>query len=91
MFIFWIPFYYEIKLLLLLALQFPQLKLASTLYTSYIRPFLKKNEKKIDASIGEVASAARKKGSDFLSEKGPQLMNSVVSGMTTLQQQAKEQ
>jgi len=36
--VFWMPFYYEIKLVFLIALQLPQFKLAQKLYTGYIRP-----------------------------------------------------
>jgi len=52
--VFWIPFYYELKLIFLLLLQIPQLGLAALLYQQYVRPFLIKNEEKIDNSVEQV-------------------------------------
>jgi len=60
-FVFWFPFYYEMKLVVLILLQIPQLKLPLTLYQSYVRPFLKANETKIDTLIDETNQELQKR------------------------------
>ncbi|ORX56879.1 hypothetical protein DM01DRAFT_1382296 [Hesseltinella vesiculosa] len=52
-FVFWLPFYYEIKLLLILWLIFPQTNGTKLLYDQYLEPFLKKNEQQIDQAVIE--------------------------------------
>lgn len=44
----WIPFYYQVKLLVVLWLIAPQTQGAKRLYEDFMRPFLYKNAKKID-------------------------------------------
>ncbi len=78
-FIFWIPFYYEIKLALLLALQVPQLKLAATLYSTYIQPWLKQNENKIDSMVDEAKTAVKNKAKEVVTEKAPQIVSGLVA------------
>lgn len=61
---FWVPFYYPIKLLVLITLFAPQTRFAVLLYDRVIKPFLKKYESQIDEKIGhmqEGADAAFKK------------------------------
>jgi len=60
-FVFWFPFYYEMKLVVLILLQIPQLKLPMTLYQSYVRPFLKANETKIDTLVDETNQELQKR------------------------------
>eukprot|EP01118_Nematostelium_gracile_P018200 TRINITY_DN801_c0_g1_i1.p1 TRINITY_DN801_c0_g1~~TRINITY_DN801_c0_g1_i1.p1 ORF type:complete len:147 (-),score=27.92 TRINITY_DN801_c0_g1_i1:86-526(-) len=90
-FIFWVPFYYEGKLVLLLALQFPQLKLASTIYHSYIRPILKANEAQIDSAMSDAANNLRQRGSSLVTEKGPQVITGIMQGMAAAAQNTKKE
>uniref|UniRef100_A0A6B2LR61 Receptor expression-enhancing protein n=1 Tax=Arcella intermedia TaxID=1963864 RepID=A0A6B2LR61_9EUKA len=46
--LFWIPYYWQLKLVFFIALQLPQYKLASQIYTQLIKPVLDKNASKID-------------------------------------------
>ncbi|KAI8886171.1 hypothetical protein K501DRAFT_178335 [Backusella circina FSU 941] len=53
-FLFWIPFYVEIKLIIALWLILPQTKGASVFYTGYLDPFLNAHEKQIDSTLLEI-------------------------------------
>jgi len=86
-FIFWIPFYYELKLLIVLALQFPQFKLASTIYSAYIRPFLKSKEKDIDAAVGAASSKVKRAAVDLVTQKGPEMMGKVMNATVSARQE----
>lgn len=58
-FISFIPFYYEAKILFLVWLQLPQTNGATFVYHQYMKPFLKKHESRIDK---ELQDAQRKAG-----------------------------
>eukprot|EP01114_Cavostelium_apophysatum_P024258 TRINITY_DN943_c0_g1_i2.p2 TRINITY_DN943_c0_g1~~TRINITY_DN943_c0_g1_i2.p2 ORF type:complete len:149 (+),score=23.65 TRINITY_DN943_c0_g1_i2:176-622(+) len=77
--IFWIPFYYEVKLIVLLLLQFPQLKLSVTLYNTHIRPFLKQNETKIDSLVSDAKVAVGQKVHEVAVTAGPRIVSAVLS------------
>eukprot|EP01121_Diplochlamys_sp_Union-15-3_P001343 TRINITY_DN1116_c0_g1_i1.p1 TRINITY_DN1116_c0_g1~~TRINITY_DN1116_c0_g1_i1.p1 ORF type:complete len:161 (-),score=25.71 TRINITY_DN1116_c0_g1_i1:27-509(-) len=88
-FLFWFPFYYEIKLLALVLLQIPHLKLAATLYTNSVQPFFKQREGAIDSFVSESAkviqdkaSTAAKDGVLFLAAKAsPETISKVVTNV----------
>ncbi|CAO3635221.1 unnamed protein product [Cunninghamella echinulata] len=72
-FIFWLPFYYEIKLLIMLWLILPQTNGTSIVYHQYLEPFLKQNEPIIDQTLIDTQKRVKqyisiywKKGIDFL-------------------------
>lgn len=76
-FLYWVPFYYVIKLGILIWLFAPQTKGAISLYDGLIRPFILKHQNEIDqgmTKLGEVASVASslakeeaiKKGGEYL-------------------------
>ncbi|KAI7884801.1 hypothetical protein K492DRAFT_124742 [Lichtheimia hyalospora FSU 10163] len=52
--VFWLPFYTEIKLLLVLWITLPQTKGAIVLYADFIEPFLTQHEKQIDKAMVEI-------------------------------------
>ncbi|CAD2097630.1 HVA22/TB2/DP1 family protein, putative [Plasmodium vinckei] len=56
--LFWIPFYYVIKLLFLLYLYMPQVRGAETVYNYVIRPVLLKHEKTIDDTVHKISQTA---------------------------------
>ncbi|KAI8990470.1 TB2/DP1, HVA22 family-domain-containing protein [Trametes punicea] len=47
----WIPFYWEVRTVFLLFLALPQTQGSTWVYTTYLQPFLLKNQADIDASI----------------------------------------
>jgi len=49
--IYWFPFYFEIKTLLLLCLALPQIQGSTFIYQNYLQPFFSKNETELDAGI----------------------------------------
>jgi receptor expression-enhancing protein 5/6 len=69
---FWVPFYYPIKLLVLITLFWPQTRFAVLLYDRVIKPFLKKYERDIDEKIGHiqegVEAAAKKAQQEAVSQ-----------------------
>jgi receptor expression-enhancing protein 5/6 len=56
--LYWIPFFYPIKIAFLLWCMHPQTKGATVLYHSFIRDLFKAHEDKIDKMLNEGASAA---------------------------------
>ncbi|SBT34388.1 HVA22/TB2/DP1 family protein, putative [Plasmodium ovale wallikeri] len=56
--LFWVPFYYLIKLLFLLYLYMPQVRGAETVYNLIIRPILLKHEKTIDDTVQKISQTA---------------------------------
>lgn len=55
LFISWLPFYYELKIIFVLWLLSPATKGSSILYRKFVHPQLAKREKDIDAYIGRVS------------------------------------
>jgi len=62
-FLFWIPFYYFVKIAFLVWCFLPQFKGATWLYSNVIGPLLSRYEKAIDKEINQVESVVRKKDS----------------------------
>eukprot|EP00745_Piridium_sociabile_P011177 TRINITY_DN180021_c0_g1_i1.p1 TRINITY_DN180021_c0_g1~~TRINITY_DN180021_c0_g1_i1.p1 ORF type:complete len:192 (-),score=16.33 TRINITY_DN180021_c0_g1_i1:87-662(-) len=56
--LFWVPFYWMLKLIFLVYLFLPQTKGAIQMYNQFIRPFLMKNEKRIEDTIKRVGGKA---------------------------------
>ncbi|SCP04224.1 HVA22/TB2/DP1 family protein, putative [Plasmodium ovale] len=56
--LFWVPFYYLVKLLFLLYLYMPQVRGAETVYNLIIRPILLKHEKTIDDTVQKISQTA---------------------------------
>jgi len=56
----WFPFYNEFKLLLLVLLQLPQLKIPRYIYTEHVRPLLKEKEREIDSFLDNAAANLKK-------------------------------
>ena len=73
---FWVPFYYPIKLVVLVSLFAPKTRFAVHLYDRVIKPFLKKYEAQIDEKIGHIqeeADAAFKKAQQEALSQGIKL------------------
>lgn len=56
--LFWLPFYYLIKLFFLLYLYMPQVRGAESVYNYIIRPILLKHEKAIDDYVNKISQTA---------------------------------
>jgi hypothetical protein len=84
----WIPFYWEIKLVFILWLQWPRTRGAILIYVKYIRPFLKANEAEIDKQIDGVTAKLK----DPAYRLSTSLINSAVNTVIDYQSnQLKEQ
>jgi len=59
LFLSWIPFYYELKLGILLLLQFPDFGLPNIIYERWVKPFFIKHEKDVDIAVKEAAKELR--------------------------------
>jgi len=53
--IFWIPFYWFLKLAFLVALQLPQYKLPEKIYVIAVQPYMKQYSVKIDTFVDDVS------------------------------------
>mmetsp|Transcript_100 Transcript_100/g.184 ORF Transcript_100/g.184 Transcript_100/m.184 type:complete len:184 (+) Transcript_100:54-605(+) len=58
--LYWIPFYYAFKFAFLLWAMLPSTRGAKYLYDSFLKPFLKKNESKIDAVLNKSKKTSAK-------------------------------
>jgi len=56
----WIPFYYPMKVTFLLYLFWPRTRGANHVYHWFVSPFLKRNQRKIDATLEESRQKVRK-------------------------------
>ncbi|KAI0094372.1 TB2/DP1, HVA22 family-domain-containing protein [Irpex rosettiformis] len=69
----WIPFYWEVKTILLLFLALPQIQGSTFIYQTYVQPFFRRNETDIDAAI----TAAQTNVIAFIQEKLTSLWEAV--------------
>jgi len=53
--IFWIPFYWELKLIFLIVLQLPKFKVAEKIYYLAVQPYMRKYSTHIDKFVDEVS------------------------------------
>lgn len=71
--LFWLPFYFFLKLIFLVYLFIPQYKGAVVIYDNVLGPFLRKHKSQIDREINEFTDKAKKVGRDLANN--PQLKN----------------
>jgi len=74
-FLSWFPFYYEIKVIIVLWLLSPATKGSSTLYRKFVHPMLTKREQEID----EYISQAKEKGYSAVLQYGSRGVNYATS------------
>lgn len=75
-FVSWFPFYYELKLAALVALQWPEMGFAQLVYRKYVRRFLVEQEETIDKNIAEF----KERGSEFVMEKSGEIAKVAAAG-----------
>jgi len=90
-FVSWIPFYFEVKLIILVLLQLPGPKLASVAYTTYVRPYLKQHETQIDASVASAEAKLQNKTYQLASEVAKNNLEKIEEfAAETMNQKKKE-
>ncbi|KAG2220061.1 hypothetical protein INT45_007305 [Circinella minor] len=84
--LFWIPFYNEVKILIVLWITLPQTKGAIVVYADFIEPILKKHENRIDKAFIEI----QEKGKQMASVYGKQLLQIVNKLLADLFNKGRE-
>ena len=74
----YVPFYYELKCVFLLLLQWDSAKFAEQVYTAYLSPFLKKAEPKIDEFVEKYSQQAVILERKAKEEAAKQMLKAVV-------------
>jgi len=77
----WIPFYYEIKTVLIIWLTLPQIQGSTFIYLTYIHPFLASHEAQIDASLADAKEKAKMAGVDYLRRGIKALKEFIISSV----------
>ncbi|KFH73386.1 hypothetical protein MVEG_00602 [Podila verticillata NRRL 6337] len=76
-FIFWFPFYYEIKLLFVLWMILPQTQGSIYLYQVFVDPYLTQHEHEIDQTLKNLQKQAKAMGMQYV-KQGIQLLQNLV-------------
>ncbi|KAG0375215.1 receptor accessory protein 4 [Mortierella sp. AD032] len=74
-FVFWFPFYYEIKMLLVLWMILPQTQGSIYIYQAIVDPYLSKHEKEIDLTLKDMKNKAMTMGMQYLKQAIQALQN----------------
>ncbi|KAF9902362.1 receptor accessory protein 4 [Linnemannia zychae] len=67
-FVFWFPFYYEIKMLFVLWMILPQTQGSIYIYQAIVDPYLSKHEKEIDLALKDMKNKAMAMGMQYLKQ-----------------------
>ncbi|KAF9082049.1 receptor accessory protein 4 [Mortierella sp. AD031] len=67
-FVFWFPFYYEVKVLFVLWMILPQTQGSIYVYQAIVDPYLSKHEKKIDQTLKDMQKQAMAMGMQYLKQ-----------------------
>ncbi|KAF9124635.1 receptor accessory protein 4 [Mortierella sp. 14UC] len=67
-FVFWLPFYYEIKMLFVLWMILPQTQGSIYIYQAIVDPYLSKHEKEIDLALKDMKNKAMAMGMQYLKQ-----------------------
>lgn len=84
--VFWVPFYYELKIAILILLQLPQFKFASQIYVALIQPYFRAKEKDIDLLLEtaqKLINAKIQQGLAYLASNGPAFMAALFTAAAT--------
>ncbi|KAF9330568.1 receptor accessory protein 4 [Podila minutissima] len=76
-FIFWLPFYYEIKLLFVLWMILPQTQGSIYLYQAFVDPYLNQHEHEIDQTLKNIQKQAKAMGMQYI-KQGIQLLQNLI-------------
>lgn len=83
-FLSWFPFYYEIKIILVIWLLSPATKGSSILYRKFVHPTLSSREQEIDEYINKAKEQSYKQVLDIGSKGMSALMQTAIKSMTQL-------
>ncbi|KAM0792230.1 hypothetical protein ACM66B_004926 [Microbotryomycetes sp. NB124-2] len=78
----WVPFYYEVKTLVILWLTLPQIQGSTYIYVAHVHPFLTQHEDEIDQAIADAKTRAKQAGWDWLGRgiaKGKEVLGGAVA------------
>ncbi|RHZ77028.1 hypothetical protein Glove_186g169 [Diversispora epigaea] len=90
-FIFWLPFYYEFKMLFVLWLIMPQTQGATFLYQSLVDPTLTRHEQEIDSALALAQEQATTTGAEWGRQGLATLQRVAVNGLSKGQHILNEQ
>ncbi|KAF9292163.1 receptor accessory protein 4 [Linnemannia elongata] len=74
-FVFWFPFYYEIKMLFVLWMILPQTQGSIYIYQAIVEPYLMKHEKEIDLTLKDMKNKAMVMGMQYIKQAIQALQN----------------
>jgi len=81
--LFWLPFYYFLKLIFLIYLFAPQTKGAAVIYEKFLGPVLRQYQGKIDQEVNEIKDKVTKTGRDIMNSKNVKnVANQVANDVT---------
>jgi len=89
----WIPFYFFIKIFIVLWLQLPQFMGALYIYQSFLAPLLRKHEKQIDSAIDAAKSKTVHlpgQAIQYAVTQGPQVLFNLQKAAAAAEQQNKD-
>jgi len=78
--LFWLPFYYEAKLALVVYMWHPKFRGAEALYSAYVKPLLTVHEEKIDQAIEDAGNKAK----DLATSQGMRAVNYIRNASGSL-------
>ena len=78
--LFWLPFYYEAKLALVVYMWHPKFRGAEALYSAYVKPLLTVHERKIDQAIEDAGNKAK----DLATSQGMRAVNYIRTASGSL-------
>ncbi|TPX72249.1 hypothetical protein SpCBS45565_g00549 [Spizellomyces sp. 'palustris'] len=86
--LFWLPLYYELKLIIILWLVLPYTQGSLVLYNQFLQPALAKHEPEIDSAMGKAQEAARQMviqwGQTAFNTIRNKIIQAVLSGQVAL-------
>ncbi|KAF9574697.1 hypothetical protein EC968_005701 [Mortierella alpina] len=75
MFVFWLPFYYEIKMLFVLWMILPQTQGSIYLYQTFVDPYLSQHEREIDQTLKDIQKQAMAMGMQYIKQAIQMIQN----------------
>ncbi|KAG0048117.1 hypothetical protein BGZ83_006886 [Gryganskiella cystojenkinii] len=76
-FVFWLPFYYEFKMLFVLWMILPQTQGSIYLYQAIVDPYLTQHEREIDQTLKDIQKQAMAMGMEYI-KRGIQFLQNLV-------------
>ncbi|KAG0255333.1 hypothetical protein BG011_005196 [Mortierella polycephala] len=87
-FVFWFPFYYEVKVLFVLWMVLPQTQGSIYLYQAFIDPYLTQHEREIDQTLKDIQKRAMAMGMQYIKQAIQLIQNLLLDLYKKSQSQA---